>query len=80
MKLALKLLWERQLGAASAVEGYVRVLPPQGSFDTLIHWTDQELDMLQYSKCAASAKRQRAAWDKLHAVSEENVAVQELYS
>ncbi|CAM9498548.1 unnamed protein product, partial [Hapterophycus canaliculatus] len=66
VKLALKLLWERQLGAASAVEGYVNVLPAQGSFETLIHWTDEELDALKYSKCAASAKRQRATWDKLH--------------
>ncbi|CAM9881454.1 unnamed protein product, partial [Ectocarpus sp. 12 AP-2014] len=66
VKLALKLLWERQLGAASTVEGYVNVLPVQGSFETLIHWTDQELDALKYSTCAASAKRQRAAWDKLH--------------
>ena len=41
MKLALKLLWERQLGAASAVEGYVNVLPAQGTFETLVHWTDQ---------------------------------------
>ena len=41
VKLALKLLWERQLGSASAVEGYVNVLPAQGSFETLIHWTDQ---------------------------------------
>lgn len=41
MKLALKLLWERQLGTASAVEGYVNLLPPPGSFNTLIHWTDQ---------------------------------------
>lgn len=41
MKLALKLLWERQLGSASTVEGYVKVLPAQGSFETLIHWTDQ---------------------------------------
>ncbi|CAM9340116.1 unnamed protein product, partial [Laminaria digitata] len=66
VKLALKLLWERQLGAASAVEGYVNVLPAQGTFETLIHWTDQELDLLKYPKCAASAKRQRATWDKLH--------------
>lgn len=73
VRLALKLLWERQLGSASAVEGYVNVLPAQGSFDTLIHWTDQELDMLNYSSCAASAKRQRAAWDKLHQVSEQSV-------
>lgn len=41
VKLALKLLWERQLGSASTVEGYVKVLPAQGSFETLIHWTDQ---------------------------------------
>jgi len=41
VKLALKLLWERQLGSASGVEGYVNVLPAQGSFETLIHWTDQ---------------------------------------
>lgn len=41
VKLALKLLWERQLGAASAVEGYVNVLPAQGTFETLVHWTDQ---------------------------------------
>lgn len=41
VKLALKLLWERQLGSASVVEGYVNVLPAQGSFETLIHWTDQ---------------------------------------
>ena len=41
VKLALKLLWERQLGSASAVEGYVNVLPAQGSFETLVHWTDQ---------------------------------------
>eukprot|EP00752_Nemacystus_decipiens_P016244 g14524.t1 len=66
VKLALKLLWERQLGSASAVEGYVNVLPAQGSFETLIHWTDQELDALKYPKCAASAKRQHVAWDKLH--------------
>lgn len=46
----------------------MNVLPAQGSFDTLIHWTDQELEMLNYSSCASSAKRQRAAWDKLHQV------------
>eukprot|EP00903_Cladosiphon_okamuranus_P010829 g10230.t1 len=66
VKLALKLLWERQLGSASAVEGYVKVLPAQGSFETLVHWSDQELDALKYPKCVGSAKRQRAAWDKLY--------------
>lgn len=31
------------------------------------HSLTQELDGLEYPKCAASAKRQRATWDKLHA-------------
>ncbi|CAM9836292.1 unnamed protein product [Ascophyllum nodosum] len=66
VKLALKLLWERQLGTASAVKGYVDFLPAQGSFDTLVHWTDQELDLLNYPKCSDSAKRQRVAWDNLY--------------
>lgn len=41
VKLALKLLWEQHLGAASSVERYVDILPAQGSFHTLLHWTDE---------------------------------------
>ncbi|CAM9291619.1 unnamed protein product [Chrysoparadoxa australica] len=65
-KLALKLLWERQLGQASPISGYVELLPAPASFSTLIHWSDQELDALQYPSLQAAVKRQKKAWEDLH--------------
>lgn len=40
---------------------------PQNFLLSLTHSLTQELDGLKYPKCAASAKRQRATWDTLHA-------------
>ncbi|CAM9522260.1 unnamed protein product, partial [Discosporangium mesarthrocarpum] len=66
VKLGLKLLWERQLGGASKVKGYVDLLPSPESFETLVHWSDEELAELMYAPCIGSAKRQRLKWDKIH--------------
>lgn len=65
VKLALKLLWERQLGAASEVEGYLNVLPAQGSFDTLIHWTDEVIEHIGVALAAALPQGSSHRWGQM---------------
>lgn len=45
-KMALMLLHERQKGKSSVVSGYMEQLPAE--FDTLLHWTSEELQLLMY--------------------------------
>ena len=45
-KMALMLLHEQQKGKESNVSGYIEQLPT--SFDTLLHWSPQELQLLMY--------------------------------
>jgi len=66
VRLAIKLLWERQLGANSNVEEYVKLLPNPEDFDTLYHWSDAELKSLQYPALEMSVRRQREQWAKLY--------------
>ena len=40
------LLHEKRKGTESAVSGYVEQLPTD--FDTLLHWSDQEMQLLMY--------------------------------
>ncbi len=47
VQMALKLLYERQLGKDSVLAPYIGSLPQ--SFGTLLTWTDAELAALQYS-------------------------------
>lgn len=65
-RLALKLLWERELGDKSTISGYIKLLPKLGTFDTLIHWEDGQLLPLRYPSLVESAKRQRYAWSEMH--------------
>ena len=44
--MALMLLHEQQKGKKSDVSGYIEQLPTD--FDTLLHWSPQELQMLMY--------------------------------
>lgn len=44
--MALMLLHERRQGKDSAVSGYIQQLPTD--FDTLLHWTPEELQLLMY--------------------------------
>lgn len=44
--MAVMLLHERRRGVQSAVSGYVEQLP--ADFDTLLHWSDQEMQLLMY--------------------------------
>jgi hypothetical protein len=48
----------------SAVSGYIALLPPPSSFDTLLHWSDAELALLCAPRLAASATRQKAGRHK----------------
>lgn len=45
-KMAVMLLHEKRKGTHSAVSGYVEQLP--ADFDTLLHWSDQEMQLLMY--------------------------------
>lgn len=45
-KMALMILHEKQQGKGSAVSGYIEQLPTE--FDTLLHWSDQEMQLLMY--------------------------------
>ena len=45
-KMALMLLYEKQKGRQSVVSGYVDQMP--ASFDTLLHWSPEELQLLMY--------------------------------
>jgi hypothetical protein len=49
------------------VSGYVALLPPAGSFQTPLHWSEAQLEALRYPPLQASVKRQRTAWGGLHA-------------
>lgn len=44
--MALMLLHERHKGQQSEVSGYVQQMP--SSFDTLLHWSPEELQLLAY--------------------------------
>lgn len=44
--MALMLLHERKKGKNSAVSGYIEQLPAR--FDTLFHWSPEELQLLMY--------------------------------
>lgn len=44
--MAVMLVHEKQKGVQSAVSGYVEQLP--SDFDTLLHWSDQEMQLLMY--------------------------------
>ncbi|CAK0785563.1 hypothetical protein CVIRNUC_008773 [Coccomyxa viridis] len=65
VQMALKLLYERQLGKDSVLAPYIGSLPQ--SFGTLLTWTDAELAALQYSSLQQEAQRMKAALQKLHA-------------
>ena len=46
VQMALKLLYERQLGRESRLAPYIENLP--GSFDTPLTWADAQVEALQY--------------------------------
>lgn len=46
VQMALKLLYERQLGRESRLAHYIENLP--GSFDTPLTWADAQVEALQY--------------------------------
>ena len=57
-RLAVWLLAERELGAASAVSGYISYLPQPGCasfYDAPLHWAEAELRELQYPPARALA-------------------------
>ena len=46
--MALKLLYERQLGRESRLANYIENLPGSLSFDTPLTWADAQVEALQY--------------------------------
>jgi len=66
VRLALKLLHEKEKGEASEWAEYVAFLPPVGSFPTPLHWSDDELQKLKLGRMIEMVKRQREGWRGLH--------------
>jgi len=69
-RLAVWLLAERELGAASAVSGYIAYLPQPGCasfYDAPLHWGDDELQELQYPPMIGAVYEQREQIKDLHA-------------
>jgi hypothetical protein len=64
-RLALLLLREDRLGAASAFAPYMAALPRR--FDTPLHWSDAQLARLRSPRLAARVAAQRAELAAVHA-------------
>ncbi|KAK9917592.1 hypothetical protein WJX75_006163 [Coccomyxa subellipsoidea] len=65
VQMALKLLYERQLGPESKLAPYVMALP--ADFSTPLSWTDAQLQALCYPHLIKEVAAQRAGLKKLHA-------------
>ena len=64
------LLAERELGAESAVSGYIAYLPQPGCasfYDAPLHWAEEELRELQYPPMIGAVYEQREQIKGLHA-------------
>lgn len=59
-KMALMLLHERQKGKSSVVSGYIEQLPSE--FDTLLHWSSEELQLLMYPPLIQQVQQQKQSW------------------
>ncbi|KAA6421676.1 MAG: N-methyltransferase (ISS) [Trebouxia sp. A1-2] len=59
-KMALMLLHERKKGKNSAVSGYIEQLPAR--FDTLFHWSPEELQLLMYPPLIQQVQQQKQYW------------------
>ena len=57
--MALLLLEERRRGRESPVWGYIEHLPQQ--FDTLLHWSEEELAELRYPALQQAVSTERAS-------------------
>ncbi|KAL9060798.1 MAG: hypothetical protein Q9162_000502 [Coniocarpon cinnabarinum] len=66
--LILVLIYEHLQGEKSKWRPYVRLLPTEQDFDTLMYWTDEELNELQ-----ASAIREKIGRDDAEAMFKEHV-------
>jgi hypothetical protein len=69
-RLAVWLLAERELGAESAVSGYISYLPQPGCasfYDAPLHWGEDELRELQYPPMIGAVYEQREQIKDLHA-------------
>ena len=53
--MALMLLHEKQNSKESAVSGYIGQLPTE--FDTLLHWSEQEMQLLMYPHLMQQVRR-----------------------
>ena len=62
VKMAVLLLWERQKGISSRVNGYISQLPR--SIDTPVRWDEDELKELQNVTLIESICKQRVEWMK----------------
>ncbi|KAL3142083.1 hypothetical protein ABBQ32_004708 [Trebouxia sp. C0010 RCD-2024] len=63
-KMAVMLLHERRRGVQSAVSGYVEQLP--ADFDTLLHWSDQEMQLLMYPHLLQQVQQQKESWHQYY--------------
>ena len=68
-QLALLLLWEKGTGRSPSTEptklkAWIDMLPT--SMSTPLHWTEAEVEELQYQPLVAKCIRQRTAWRVLH--------------
>lgn len=59
-KMALMLLHEQQKGQQSPVSGYVEQMPTD--FDTLLHWSPEELQLLMYPHLIQQVQQQKQSW------------------
>ena len=63
VRLGIKLLVERDKGPASAVSGYIDLLPkPDECGQFPVEWSDAEIAQLRYDKVESSIARQRDKW------------------
>jgi hypothetical protein len=74
-RLALLLLREDRLGAASAFAPYMAALPRR--FDTPLHWSDAQLSRLRSPRLAARVAAQRAELAAVHAAMTREAAAAE---
>lgn len=61
VRMALILLYERSLGAASRFHPWIRMLPNE--FTTVLHWSAQDMEMLGYPQAATLRERRIREFD-----------------
>lgn len=78
VRMALILLHERSLGDKSRFGPYIRVLPQPGSFDTIIHWSSEDMARLQYPHAAVLKERRLQEIRAYHNVRRIHLEIEDL--